>query len=184
MEDIHVATWIEACSAYCIILMTFFPNCSPDLLHVQYKLLILRTYRQFSGKVWLAYDRAFMEHATAANVVDCSSIDIQLFNFHAAGASACGPNSSSPELSKPVGASASQILCKSWNRGLCLSPHTSCRFALWCSRCSGAHQVPRVRGTPPQSQLQMPLSIPASFIQANWSTLRGVISETGGNGKG
>ena len=85
---------VEAFSVYCLI-MIFFPHRSRDLL--QYKLLIQRTYRQFSGKVWLAYDRAFREHAAAANVVDWSSINVQLFNFHAAGASARGPNVSSPD---------------------------------------------------------------------------------------
>ena len=66
VEDI--ATWMEAFSVYCLIMISFFPHRSRDLL--QYKLLILRTYRQLSGKVWLAYDRAFQEHAAAANVVD------------------------------------------------------------------------------------------------------------------
>ena len=93
VEDI--ATWMEAFSVYCLIMISFFPHRSRDLL--QYKLLILRTYRQFSGKVWLAYDRAFREHAAAANVVDWSSINVQLFNFHAAGASARGPNVSSTD---------------------------------------------------------------------------------------
>ena len=95
VEDI--ATWMEAFSVFCLIMISFFPHRSRDLL--QYKLLILRTYRQFSGKVWLAYDRAFREHAAAANVVDWSSINVQLFNFHAAGASARGPNVSSPDSS-------------------------------------------------------------------------------------
>ena len=86
---------VEAFSVYCLIMISFFPHRSRDLL--QYKLLILRTYRQFSGKVWLAYDRAFREHAAAANVVDWLSINVQLFNFHAAGASARGPNVSFPD---------------------------------------------------------------------------------------
>ncbi|EDO45365.1 predicted protein [Nematostella vectensis] len=37
-----------------------------DLHH--YLLLILRTYRQFSGRAWLAYDRAFREHAAAVQL--------------------------------------------------------------------------------------------------------------------
>ena len=93
IEDI--TTWMEAFSIYCLILTSFFPHRSKDLL--QYKLLILRTYCQFSGKVWLAYNRAFREHADAAKVVDWSSINIQLFNFHAAGASACVPTAVSLE---------------------------------------------------------------------------------------
>ena len=145
VEDI--ATWMEAFSVYCLIIISFFPHRSRDLL--QYKLLILRTYRQFSGKVWLAYDRAFREHAAAANVVDWSSINVQLFNFHAAGASARGPNVSSPDSSEPAGASTSQILCKSWNKGRCVAPYASCRFAHRCSSCSGAHRAVNCPGSEP-----------------------------------
>ena len=145
VEDI--ATWMEAFSVYCLIMISFFPHRSRDLL--QYKLLILRTYRQFSGKVWLAYDRAFREHAAAANVVDWSSINVQLFNFHAAGASARGPNVSSTDSSEPAGASASQILCKSWNKGRCVAPYASCRYAHRCSSCSGAHRAVNCPGSEP-----------------------------------
>ena len=47
VEDI--TTWMEAFSVYCLIMISFFPHRSRDLL--QYKLLILRTYRQFSGSM-------------------------------------------------------------------------------------------------------------------------------------
>ena len=144
IEDI--ATWMEAFSVYCLIMISF-PHRFRDLL--QYKLLILRTYRQFSGKVWLAYDRAFREHAAAANVVDWSSINVQLFNFHAVGASARGPNGSSPDSSEPAGASTSQILCKSWNRGRCVAPYASCRYVHRCSSCSGAHRAVNCPGSEP-----------------------------------
>ena len=116
VEDI--TTWMEAFSVYCLIMISFFLHRSRDLL--QYKLLILRTYRRFSGRVWLAFDRAFREHAAAANVADRSSISVQLFNFHGAGASARGPNVSSTDSSEPAGASTSHILCKSWNKGCLL----------------------------------------------------------------
>ena len=145
VEDI--ATWMEAFSVYCLIMISSFPHRSRDLL--QYKLLILRTYRQFSRKVWLAYDRAFREHAAAANVVDWSSINIQLFNFHAAGASARGPNVSSPDSSEPAGASTSHILCKSWNKGRCVAPYASCRYAHHCSSCSGAYRAVNWPGSEP-----------------------------------
>ena len=145
VEDI--TTWMEAFSVYCLIMISFFPHRSRDLL--QYKLLILRTYRQFSGKVWLAYDRAFREHAAAANVVDWSSINVQLFNFHAAGASPRGPNVSSPDLAEPAGASTSQILCKSWNKGRCVAPYASCHYAYRCSSCSGAYRAVNCPGSEP-----------------------------------
>ena len=144
VEDI--ATWMEAFSVYCLI-MIFFLHRSRDLLHS--KLLILRTYRQFSGKVWLAYNRAFREHAAAANVVDWSSVIVQLFNFHAAGASARGPNVSSTDSAEPTGASASKTLCKSWNKGRCVAPYASCRFAHRCSSCSGAHRAVNCPGSEP-----------------------------------
>ena len=130
---------MEAFSIYCLILSSFFPHRSKDLL--QYKLLILRTYCQFSGKVWLAYDRAFKEHAAAAKVVDWSSINVQLFNFYAAGASAREPNAVHPEFPQLLGASSSQILCRSWNSGRCVALHASCRFAHRCSSCSAAHRA-------------------------------------------
>ena len=72
------------------------------------------------------------KHAATANVIDWSSINVQLFNFHAAGASAHGPNASLTESSEPVGARASQILCKSWNKGCCVGPFACCHFAVSC----------------------------------------------------
>ena len=91
-----ITTWMEAFSIYCLILTSFFPHLSKDLL--QLILLILRTYRQFSS----AYNRAFQEHAAAAKVVDWSSINIRLFNFNAA---------VSLEFPEPVG----QVLLRSWS---------------------------------------------------------------------
>jgi len=52
IEDI--STWLEAFSIYCLVLVSHFPNRWKDLL--QYQLLILRTHRQFAGRVWLSYD--------------------------------------------------------------------------------------------------------------------------------
>ena len=38
-----------------------------------------------SGQVWLNYDRAFQEHAAATRLTDWSAMNLQLYNFHAAG---------------------------------------------------------------------------------------------------
>lgn len=46
-----------------------------------YKLLILRTYGEFGGRVSLSYDRAFREHAAASKITDWSSLNVQLYNF-------------------------------------------------------------------------------------------------------
>ena len=66
VEDI--VTWSEAFSIYSMIVTSHFPHRWQDL--TQYKLLILRTYRQFNGRVWLAYDQAFREHAAAVNLTN------------------------------------------------------------------------------------------------------------------
>lgn len=83
---------MEAFSIFSLVLTTHFPHSWKDLC--QYQLLILRTFQQFGNRVWLAYDRAFREHAAASNLVDWSEINVQLFNFHAAGALARGPQDS------------------------------------------------------------------------------------------
>ena len=68
----YISTWLEAFSVYCLVLLSYFPHRWKDLL--QYQLLILRTYRQFSGQVWLSYDRAFRENAMATNLTDWSAL--------------------------------------------------------------------------------------------------------------
>ena len=65
IEDI--ATWTEAFTVFCLVLTSSFPHRWKDLN--LYKLLILRIHRQFSGRVWLTYDRAFREHAAASRLV-------------------------------------------------------------------------------------------------------------------
>ena len=74
IEDI--VSWVEAFSIFSMIVTAYFPHCGKDLL--QYKLLTLRTYRQFSGRVWLSYDQAFREHAAAIRLTDWSSMNVQL----------------------------------------------------------------------------------------------------------
>ena len=99
-----------------------------------YKLLILRMYRQFQGNAWLTYDRAFRENAAAARLTDWSSINVQLFNFHAAGSSV------RRSLTEPSG-SSSAVVCRSWNNGFCVAPSSLCRFAHRCSICSSNHRA-------------------------------------------
>ena len=112
---VDIATWMEAFSIYSLVLTSHFPHRWRDLS--QYKLLILRTYQKFSNRVWLAYDRAFREHAAATNLTDWSNMNVQLFNFHAAGASTHGHGEFANESAEPAGAPCSQTVCKSWNRG-------------------------------------------------------------------
>ena len=133
-------TWSEAFTIFTLILTSYFPHRWKDL--TSYKLFILRTYRQFSGRVWLAYDQAFRQHAAATKLVDWSTMNVQLFNFHAAGASVrSGPGGSLSELPEPSGADSSQVVCRSWNRGRCSAQFASCRFAHRCSICGGSHRA-------------------------------------------
>ena len=137
IEDI--TSWLEAFSIYCITLASHFPHRWKDLLN--YQLLILHTHRQFTGRVWFAYDRAFREHAAATNLTDWSSINVQLFNFHAAGAAIQASNAPVDGSPEPRGSASSTIVCKSWNSGRCVAPYVSSRFAHTCSSCSGPHRV-------------------------------------------
>ena len=134
-----IATWLEAFSIFCLILVSHFPHRWKDLL--QYQLLILRTYRQFSGRVWLSYDRAFRENAAATNLTDWSQLNSTLFSFHSAGWSARSSRDFSDGQNEPHGAASSQIICKSWNRGHCVAPSASCRFAHKCASCHGPHRA-------------------------------------------
>ena len=78
---------------------------------------------QFNGCVWLASDQAFREHGAAVNLTNWSSINVQLFNFHAAGASVVGGQGSlTHDATDPSGSSTSQIICRSWNSGRCSQP--------------------------------------------------------------
>ena len=138
IEDIM--TWSEAFTIFTLILTSYFPHRWKDLTF--YKLLILCKYRQFSGRVWLAYDQAFRQHAAATKLVDWSTKNVQLYNFHAAGASvrsgSGGPLGQLPESS---GADSSKVICRSWNRGRCSAQFASCRFAHRCSTCAGSHRA-------------------------------------------
>ena len=130
--------WIEAFSIYTLILTSYFPHRWRDL--TAYKLLIIRTYRQFAGRAWLNYDKAFREHVAAARVTDWSSLNVQLYNFHTAGSQvrAPGPRQFCDE---PIGFSSSMIVCKSWNQGRCVAPSSQCRFKHACDRCNGDHRA-------------------------------------------
>ena len=135
-----IVTWSEAFTIFTLILTLYFPHCWKDL--TSYKLFILRTYCQFSSCVWLAYDQAFRQHTAATKLMDWSTMNIQLYNFHAAGASVhSGSGGSFSELPEPSGADSSQVICRLWNRGRCSAQFALCRFAHCCSTCAGSHCV-------------------------------------------
>ena len=137
IEDI--STWLEAFSIYCLVLVSYFSNRWKDLL--QNQLLILRRCRQFAGRVWLSYDRAFRENAAATNLTYWFQLISTLFSFHSAGWSARSPRDATDGQNEPHGAASSQVICKSWNRGHCVAPSASCHFAHQCASCHGPHRA-------------------------------------------
>ena len=134
-----ITSWTEAFKVFSLVLTSSFPQRWKDL--TLYKLLILRIHRQFNGRVWLAYDKAFREHAAATGLFDWSLMNTQLFNFHAAGASLRSSSPSSGEFLEPSGSSSSRIACISWNKGCCTAPFTRCRYYHRCSRRGGSHRA-------------------------------------------
>ena len=132
-----IAQWVEAFTIFTAIIVSHFPRRWKDLL--QYKLLILRTHRQYFGRVWYAYDVAFREQAAASRLSDWSQMDVQLFNFHAAGA----PVKSAAyraEGGEPVGNNRASSCCISWNSGKCSAPSMRCKYAHSCITCGGDHR--------------------------------------------
>jgi len=103
-----ISTWLEAFSVYCLIIVSYFPHRWKDLL--QYQVLILRTYHQFSGQVWLSYNQAFRENATATNLTDWSQLNSTLFSFHSTGWSSRSPRDSWDGQNEPRSAASSQII--------------------------------------------------------------------------
>ena len=133
-------TWSEAFTIFTLILTSYFPHRWKDL--TSYKVLILRTYHQFSGRVWLAYDQVFRQHTAATRLVDWSTMNVQLYNLHPAGTSVhSGSGGSLSKLPQPSGADSSQVICRSWNRSHCSAQFASCRFAHRCSTCAGSHRA-------------------------------------------
>lgn len=103
---------MEAFSCFSLVMTSYFPQRARDLC--QYQLLILRTHRQFHNRAWLSYDWAFREHAAVTGLVDWSAINVQLFNFHTAGALlARGRGDGTSDSREPAGVSSSRIVCRS-----------------------------------------------------------------------
>lgn len=82
IEDI--VAWIEAFSIYSLIICSYTPHRWRDL--TDYKLLIIRTQRQFHNRVWLQYDEAFRQHAAASKLTNWSVMNSKLFSLYATGA--------------------------------------------------------------------------------------------------
>lgn len=108
IED--MVSWIKVFMAYLFVPTSHFPHCWRDL--AQFKLIIHRTYEQFSSRMWLASDRAFCKSMTTTNLSDCSQINVQLFNFHVSGATAWGKQGNFSHTAGVI--NSIKIICKSW----------------------------------------------------------------------
>ena len=103
----------------------------------QYKLLILKTSRQFPGKDWLYYDIAFHKDAAASGLVDWSHMNLDLYNFHTCTTLLqTSPFSDVLSSSSRMLASSSNI-CWSWKDGTCRWPFGQCRYHHCCEKCEG-----------------------------------------------
>ena len=56
-------------------------------------------------------------------------LNVQLYNFHAAGVSSRPhPSSQNSISSEATGSLSSDVVCRSWHRGTCSSAYSSCMF--------------------------------------------------------
>jgi len=127
-----IISWSEAFSIYALILCTYFPHRWIDLC--KYKLLILRTYRQFGGLGWLSYDKEFREQAAAERLTDWSAMNVQVYNFNTAGAQV-RPRLFTPSPDAEATSHTSEsVLCISWNAGRCVAKSPK------SPKCDGDHR--------------------------------------------
>ena len=125
----NIAAWMEAFSIFVLAMVTHFPHRWKDLLvstpHPMHVSSLL---------VWLVYDQAFHENAATIRWTDWLFINVQLFNFHAAGSSVsesslAQSNEHLKRSSKTPGSSSSVVVCISWNKGHCTASFTLCHYA-------------------------------------------------------
>lgn len=135
-EITDVMTWVEAFTVYMWIFCSAHPTRWPDL--TQYKLLILQTARQHSGKAWLHYDSAFRKDAAASGLLDWSHMNSDLYNFHTR-LPAPQPQLPSASATTSTLETSSSIVCRSWNSGRCAWQYGQCRYRHCCEKCEGEH---------------------------------------------
>ena len=104
-------------------------------------------------------------------LTDWLTFNIQLFNFHAAGALVRGYDAVT-NSSEPHGAASSTVICRLWNPGNCIAPHASCCFAHKCQSCFGHHRVkdcPRNLSSQQSAESKQPPASPPHFCsKSRW----------------
>jgi hypothetical protein len=134
-----ILTWVECFNSYVAVITSVRPERARDLL--AYMALIIRIAKQFPGRCWYNYDRAFRLEAAASNMMNWSQIHPDLYHYH----TSVAVQSTQPQARRyrePRGDQNSMTTCKSWNSGACSSPREFCRFRHRCDRngCGGAHR--------------------------------------------
>ena len=153
-EISDILTWVECFNSYTSVITAFHPERVRDLL--AYMALIMRLAKQFPGRCWYTYDRAYRLEAAASNSKNWSQINADLYHYHTSVA-AKPMQAQATRYGEPRGDPHSMIFCKSWNAGACSSPRESCRFRHKCDRngCGGTHrrihctELARKRGRSP-----------------------------------
>ena len=121
--------WLLAFSSLAAVLINDNKSLAAQL--IGYQASIIRLYRDYPGKAWLAYDRAFRQKMAASQKGDWGQIDHDLW------ALALGPQRSSLPQQRFLSSSGSArrpfLSCDAWNMHRCSKPY--CPFPHVCSAC-------------------------------------------------
>ena len=143
-EIADIVTWVAAFTVFMWILCCTPPSRWQDM--TQYKLLILQTAHQFSGKAWLHYDTAFRKDAAASGLTDWCRVNSDQYNLHTRlpQQQQFQPPTTLSSPSRSLVSSSN--LCRSWNTGSCAWPCGQCRYH---HRCESREGEPPCVNCPP-----------------------------------
>ena len=91
--------------------------------------LIICIAKQFPGRCWYNYDRAFRLHAAASSLTNWSQMNSDLYHYHTSVAVQTSTPPSSGRHREPRGDQHATTICKSWNSGACSSLASFVDFA-------------------------------------------------------
>ena len=168
-EITDIVTGVAAFTAFMWILCCTPPSRWQDM--AQYKLLILQTAHQFSGKAWLHYGTAFRKDAATSGLTDWSRVNSNLYNFHTRlpQQQQFQPPTTSSSPSRSLVSSSN--FCRSWNTGFCAWPYGQCRYCHCCESHEGEHPCVNCPPFGPQRRL---LSASRSSSPPHGANARGV----------
>ena len=79
-EISDILTWVECFNSYISVITAFHLERVRDLLACM--ALIMRLAKQFPGRCWYTYDRAYRLEAAASNSKNWSQINADLYHYH------------------------------------------------------------------------------------------------------